>query len=513
MDDFKKLARIYKNITFIFLILNLLIIFGSLYIESHFFNLSFYFSLALSGLMSVLFLTIIYIVLPKLFLKPLEILWYTILKLNPDSNSYFPKVDQDKLKVGKELVGNLIGQIYKIAIVANQDLMKVEQQKTDLSSEFLATRIPLPIFVLDNQETVKFVNKYGATYLGLEITDILGKNIYSILDLAFSSDDTLDNWLKEVKNKTAISIKSWERVKLNLQNNHPTLYFDMVAYYNLGNSQGYSLILTLFDHTKQYSEDDQAISFVAIAIHELRTPLTLLKGYIEVFSEELKDNLTPELSSFMEKMKATNDQLNLFVNNILNVARIDSDQMELKLTHQSWNSILSEAIDNISLRAKVRGINFETDIEQNLPEVGVDRISIQEVIYNLLDNAIKYSKDSKRIIIKSFLNKEGYVETTIQDFGRGIPENIMGKLFTKFYRDYHNRSQVGGTGLGLYISKAIIDAHQGNIWVKSKQNEGSTFGFTVLPFNLLSKDQKDLVNDEIVQNAHGWINNHSYYRR
>ncbi len=513
MDDFKKLTRNSKDLVFVILAINLIIIFGSLDIEYYLFNLSLELSLSISGLLGVLFLAVSYLIIPKILLSPMKLIWYTILKLNPNQNSSIPRINQNKILIGKELVTNLIGQIYNITNTVNQDLIKIEEDKTDLKTDFLANRIPLPIFVLDNNENVKFVNKYAATYLGLEIENILNKNIYSILELSFPSNDTFDTWLKDAKNHTAISTRSWERVKLNLQDNHPTLYFDMVAYYNLGNTEGYSTIITLFDHTKQYSQDDQAINFVAIAIHELRTPLTLLKGYIEVFSEELEDNLDPELKSFVEKMKATNDQLNLFVNNILNVARIDNDEMILKLHAQSWDKILTEAIDNINLRAKVRGINLEVKIDPNIPEVGIDRISIQEVLYNLLDNAIKYSKDSKKIIIKSYLNDEGFVETTVQDFGRGIPESIIANLFTKFYRDHHNRSQVGGTGLGLYISKAIIDAHHGNIWVKSKEGEGSTFGFTVLPFDLLSKEQKNLVNNEIIQNAHGWINNHSYYRR
>jgi signal transduction histidine kinase len=145
--------------------------------------------------------------------------------------------------------------------------------------------------------------------------------------------------------------------------------------------------------------------------------------------------------------------------------------------------------------------------------VGADRLSIREVISNLIDNAIKYTGDSKVIEINSALNANGFVETTVKDYGLGINNSIMSNLFTKFYRDHRNRAQIGGTGLGLFLSKAIIDAHGGSIWVRSKENEGSTFGFTLVPYARMSEDLKKSGNQELVRSAHGWIKNHSLYRR
>jgi signal transduction histidine kinase len=175
---------------------------------------------------------------------------------------------------------------------------------------------------------------------------------------------------------------------------------------------------------------------------------------------------------------------------------------------------LEAAINDLRLRAQVRGITLESEItSDDFPPVGVDRVSIYEVINNLVDNAIKYSGTGKRIIVHSKLTTDGEVETTVQDFGVGIPESVMPNLFNKFYRNHRNRAQIGGTGLGLYLSKAIVAAHGGNIWVRSKEGEGSTFGFTVLPYTKLADAQKNSNNEGIVRGAHGWIKNHSLYRR
>ena len=272
-------------------------------------------------------------------------------------------------------------------------------------------------------------------------------------------------------------------------------------------------MIVLFDHTASYAQDDQAVSFIALSVHELRTPLTLLRGYIEAFEEEFSGKLSPELQNFMLKMSATAQQLAAFVNNILNVARVDEDHLMLQLKEENWGEVVTDAVGTMELRARVRGITLECTIAPDLPTVGVDRVSIHEVINNLIDNAIKYAGKSTNILISTYLNREGQVETIVQDKGVGIPPNIMANLFTKFYRDHRNRAQIGGTGLGLYLSKSIVTAHGGNIWVRSKENQGSTFGFTLVPYAQLAEEIKNGDNKEIVRGAHGWIKNHSLYRK
>ncbi len=513
MDNFQKYLNGFRLRLFFSLILENLISVGLIYLIFSYLNIGLGKTLIVAFLMSLVLSLITSLILSKSLTFPTKQLQQAVLRLTPSNNQPVSAPDTNKLSLGKELVSNLISQIYQISAVASKSADEIERTKYDLTKDFMANSIPLPIFVLDTNENIKFANKTAAKYLGMDVSDLINKNIYSILDMSFPNNNTFDAWLNNAKQNTANSSNQWERVKLNIRDQHPALYFDLSAYYNITSPEGYCTIITIFDHTKQYSQDDQSISFVALTVHELRTPLTLLKGYIEVFNQEFKGKLNPEMDSFLDKMRASSDQLTAFVNNILNVARVDNDQMELKLQKENWNEVLNQAIDTIDLRARVRGISLQREIANNIPLVGVDRLSIQEVILNLIDNAIKYSADSKIIKIKSHINGEGLVETTVQDFGRGIPESIISNLFTKFYRDHHNRSQVGGTGLGLYLSKAIIDAHQGNIWVHSKEGEGSTFGFTILPFDKLSQEQKKLSNDELVRSAHGWIKNHSYYRR
>jgi two-component system sensor histidine kinase VicK len=456
--------------------------------------------------------TVFAVITSRYAIQPLQALWQAIVHISPSEHGVAAP-DIDNLRLGKELVASLTAQIYQLATVAEHAAAETKQQSQAPSHNFIALNLPIPLIVLDATETIVFINAVAADYVGIAAEEMVGKNFYTAVDMSFPNEDTFDSWLKGVKGTTATAVSSWERVRLNVGDNQPVRLFDLAAYYNQGNPDQTETMLVLFDHTKQYSQEDQAISFMALSVHELRTPMTLLRGYIEVIEEELEGKVTPELQNYILKMHTMAEQLMVFVNNILNVARIDSDQLQLQLQEEQWANVLQHSLEAMVMRAKVRGITIDCTIAPDLPAVGVDRLSINEVVNNLVDNAIKYSGTSKVIKVDAHVTSDGLVETTIQDFGLGITSSSMPNLFTKFYRDHRNRSQIGGTGLGLYLSKAIVTAHGGNLWVRSKEGEGSTFGFTLLPYARLTDELKQSGNKEITRGAHGWIKNHSLYRR
>lgn len=211
-------------------------------------------------------------------------------------------------------------------------------------------------------------------------------------------------------------------------------------------------------------------------------------------------------------MNASAQQLTAFVSNILNVARVEENQLVLTLVKQDLAAILPGAVQDLELRAQVHKKHIELQLPQNIPPVAVDRISLHEVINNLVDNAIKYSGTSEKIVVQ-VTPLEGFVQISVQDFGVGIPEGVVPKLFDKFYRSHRSKVQIGGTGLGLYLCKAIVTAHGGNIWVKTHEGEGSTFSFTLEIYDEAKHGAEAAGSDGIQRGAHGWIKNHSMYRR
>lgn len=444
-------------------------------------------------------------------LQPLLFLQRSILHVtNPES----PAPDTTQLTAGRQMITELTNQVYQIASAtkeASGDLN--EHRKSIIQASNIVSHMPLPLFVFNKDQVVTNASEMGVEYCGIESSGLFGKKLFEVLNLEFPNDFTLEKWIADCEDNKVTDRFQWERVRIIMPGeNEATKQCDIAAYYNRDNASGTEFIVTLFDRTKQYTNDERDLSFVALSVHELRTPLSMLRGYIEVFEDELGPSLNPELQDFMRKMDASAKQLSGFVNNILNVARVEEDQLTLSLTEQSWAELLKNVIENINIRAQVHKKLIECTIEPNLPPVAVDRVSIQEVLNNLLDNAIKYSGEGeKQIIINARLNKDGMVETSIRDFGVGIPTSVIQNLFEKFYRNHRTKSQFGGSGLGLYLSKAIVTAHGGQIGVSSKEGEGSTFSFTVQPYSQLSDELKD--SKEITRSAHGWIKNHSLYRR
>lgn len=438
-------------------------------------------------------------------LKPVDFLARAVLTVTNQQNNIEPPVVDQLDKPSKEFLASLINKIYSFK---NDDS---KSGNADLAFyKNLTNLFPLPMLAINANQELTFLNEAALKYLELKPEQVAGKQLHDIFNISFTSTSTLENWLSEVRNNAVIASETWQRVKLSLPENK-TKKFDLVAHYSQDDPHGVETILAIYDRTLLYERDDRDLTFVALAVHELRTPVTILRGYIEVFGDELGAKLDAEQASFMHNMSASAQQLTSFVSNILNVARIEENALNLNLKEEDWKDLLSQFCKDMDLRAKVHGKKLVVRIEDNLPKVAVDRVSIYEVIANLIENAIKYTHTDEEIIIDSHL-KDGLIETTVTDRGVGIPSSVIAHIFDKFYRSHSSKNSVGGTGLGLFLSKAIIDAHSGQIWVKSKEKEGSTFGFTLQPYENLKEELKNSESGEIVRGAHGWIKNHSLYR-
>lgn len=470
-------------------------------------------SLVLAASVSALFSLCVALMVVPALLEPVRVLWQAILHMSPSyQNVSAPNLEA--IRLGHELLTSLVMQVYQLASQNTNSDNQTDHRAAILQAANIVTHLPLPMFVCNKQQFVINVSETALDYCAIDSSRLLGKPLVENVNLEFPSEFTLETWMNDCQAHKVTDTAYWERVRVRLKNDDKTLrQCDMAAYYNRDNPSGTEFIITLFDRTERYQQDDKSLNFVAMAVHELRTPLTMMRGYIEVFEEEVAPKLEPELKDFMYKMQVSAEQLTSFVNNILNVARVEDDQLELSLTEENWSDVLKRAVEDNTLRARVHGKSIVLKIEDNLPPVAVDRVSIYEVVNNLLDNAIKYSADSKEIIVTSTLSKEGMVETTVRDFGVGIPASVLPNLFEKFYRNHRTRSSIGGTGLGLYLSKAIVNAHGGQIWAESKEAEGSTFGFSLQPYAQLSQEAKAGQNKEITRAAHGWVKNHSLYRR
>ncbi|MCM8763236.1 MAG: ATP-binding protein [Candidatus Omnitrophica bacterium] len=219
--------------------------------------------------------------------------------------------------------------------------------------------------------------------------------------------------------------------------------------------------------------------FISAVSHELRTPLTSIKGFAAILLAEKLGALPPAVKERLEKINRHSDELVRMVNDLLDIARIESGKTVMKIEPQDLKSIIATVSDLIAVQCKNKNIELTQVVPQDLPLVLADKSQIERVFINLLGNAVKFTPQNGRITI-SARGKNGFVEVEVADTGIGIPEESLPSIFEEFYRvDNEINQQVKGSGLGLSLVKNIVEAHKGRISAKSKLNEGSTFSFTL----------------------------------
>ena len=224
--------------------------------------------------------------------------------------------------------------------------------------------------------------------------------------------------------------------------------------------------------------------FVSVASHQLRTPLTGIKWFVELLQKGKAGKLLKDQKDFLEQIRESNERMIALVEELLNVSRIETGRkFEIKKVPTDVAEIIrSLSGDLIGLAHKREVTIKESSGFEKKCMLPVDEDKIRQVFQNLLSNAVKYSKAGGIVFVDSkTFPKEKKIQFSIQDTGLGIPEKQQHRMFEKFFRaDNVQTAETDGTGLGLYIAKAIVEGHGGKIWFESKENSGTTF-FVELP--------------------------------
>ncbi|MBI5387877.1 MAG: PAS domain-containing protein [Verrucomicrobia bacterium] len=243
-----------------------------------------------------------------------------------------------------------------------------------------------------------------------------------------------------------------------------------------GQPQG--AILVFHDLTRIRQLESTRREFVANVSHELRTPLSLIKGYAETLLSGAKDN--PEVATrFLQKIERHSNRLTNLIEDLLTISRLESGQVTLKLNKVELREFAARIAEDLQGRSIEKGVVIENRIPPSLAaHADLDRL--QQVFFNLLDNAIKYGRTGGRIVLDGRDSLENKVQLCVSDDGPGIPPDARERIFERFYRIDKARSrEAGGTGLGLSIVKHIVQSHGGEVWVESELGRGASFFFTL----------------------------------
>src|SRR3989344_1497417 len=222
------------------------------------------------------------------------------------------------------------------------------------------------------------------------------------------------------------------------------------------------------------------IDFVSLTAHQLRKPLSSIRLSLEMLLDGDFGKISEEQKDIIEKILQMNSMLIFLVKDLLDLAKIEDKNYSFNITLVDIQELIEFIISFAKQEIKNKKIKFTfKKPEVKPPKIALDKEKICLVIQNLLDNAIKYTKDGGSIAVSFNIDSQN-LEFQIQDSGIGIPEQQKKNLFTKFFRgDNAVKMEVVGSGLGLFIAKDIIEAHYGKIWFESKENNGSCFFFTI----------------------------------
>ena len=219
--------------------------------------------------------------------------------------------------------------------------------------------------------------------------------------------------------------------------------------------------------------------FVSAVSHELRTPLTSIKGYASILMTGKLGPVSPVQKERLEKINSHSNNLTHLINNLLDIARIESGRVQMEIKEVVIKDLLDSIIDTITPQIKEKNISLKINIKTDADKIKADPGQIERVFLNLLSNAVKFTP-GKGIIVISAVDKTGIVEFSVEDTGIGIPKQDLEKVFEEFFRSDNALSQeIKGTGLGLSLVKKIIEAHNGRIWVESELGKGTKFSFTI----------------------------------
>ena len=235
--------------------------------------------------------------------------------------------------------------------------------------------------------------------------------------------------------------------------------------------------------------------FISAVSHELRTPLTSIKGYASILMEGKLGNIPDRVLERLGKINTHSDKLVNLINQLLDISRIESGRVEMKLTKCSLPDVIAAVHDLLTPQLKEKNIQWSTNLDESIPDMLLDDTQVDRIFINLISNAIKFTPENGKISVNAQLDNT-IVTVEISDTGIGISQEDIVRLFDEFYRvDNQINQNVKGTGLGLPLAKKIVEAHGGKMWITSKLNEGTTFYFT-LPVKTPSIDNTFNTNED-----------------
>jgi len=327
------------------------------------------------------------------------------------------------------------------------------------------------VLFFDSKNKLSLVNIKAQDFFNIKYEDIFGKSVEEL-----NSFENLKSLVSLIGNGLKIISKTREELTLDndLVLEVSTVSVDL-------EKQKLGTLLILHDITREKSVERLKTEFVAIAAHQLRTPLSAIKWTLLMFLDGDIGHVSEVQSEFLQKTYDSNERMINLVNDLLNVTRIEEGKFLQKIEKCDVIELLQEVIKSEADAIAKKNLKFSLILpDKNAPSVNVDKEKIVLAIKNLLENAVNYTKNGEITLSGAYDIDQKRFLIKVQDTGIGIPKEQHERVFSRFFRSSNAlKTETEGTGLGLFISKNIIESHGGKIWFESVEGKGTTFYLTL----------------------------------
>ncbi|MFC1905731.1 ATP-binding protein [Chloroflexota bacterium] len=364
---------------------------------------------------------------------------------------YSMKPEYDKLKVYTDQIEALTREI--------------ASQRDEIQA--ILSSMAEGIIVLDSANNIISINPAAEKILGHSAQEMVGNSIETYLGL--TRKELLEMLQKHVSSMVPLVKKRYQDMVLS------------VSMQTISGQDGQPgrIICALHDITELDRLDKMKTEFVSMVSHELRTPLTSIKGFIDMILDGEAGEINEEQRGYLEIVRTSTDRLMTLDNDLLDISRIESGRIELKVRPISLQKVIRSVAASFQTQTDEKDIKLKLNLPDENIMVMADNVRLAQIMTNLLGNACKYSGKGSLIAINTHLFDK-HVQVDVMDSGIGISEEDKPKIFSKFYRvDNSMIREAGGAGLGLSIVKSLVEIQGGRIWVESEPEKGSTFSFTI----------------------------------
>lgn len=356
-----------------------------------------------------------------------------------------------------------------------------ERQDETLQSNEILEAVADGVLVTDSENKITLFNKAASKIAGLNPNQLKELD-FEQLKVIFGN--SVSNWLETIQNWTeqADKIQKNENFidQITLENNR-VISINLAPVFH--GKEFLGTVSVFRDVTLESQVDQFKSDFVANVSHELRTPLTAIKGYADIMLMGAAGKISDQQRKFLEIIHTHTERLNILVGDLLDVSSIETGRLKLELKPLDLIGMSERVLTNIRIRSEEdkKPMILHLDAPEELPSIEGDPNRVFQILDNLVSNSYSYTAEKGTILIK-LREKTHMIQVDVQDTGIGIPDRIKDRIFERFYRgDDPKILSTSGTGLGLAVSKTLIEMHGGKIWFESSgiPGEGSIFSFTL----------------------------------